>query len=79
MARVAASLTARGLAEEVRESAERMSRLVGAVKSYAYLDRGELVETDLHEGLETTLVVLGHELKHTRFRVVRDYDRSLPR
>ena len=56
-----------------------MSRLVGAVKSYAYLDRGELVETDLHEGLETTLVVLGHELKHTRFRVVRDYDRSLPR
>ena len=45
-----------------------MSELVGAVKSYAYMDRGELVEVDLHEGLETTLVVLGHKLKHTRDR-----------
>jgi signal transduction histidine kinase len=56
-----------------------MSQLVGAVKSYAYMDRGELVEVDLHEGLETTLVVLGHRLKHTEIDVVRDYDRSLPR
>ena len=39
--------------------------LVGAVKTYAYMDRGELVEVDLHEGLETTLAVLGHKLKHT--------------
>ena len=42
-----------------------MSKLVGAVKTYAYMDRGELVEVDLHEGLETTLAVLGHKLKHT--------------
>ena len=45
-----------------------MSSLVGAVKSYAYMDRGDVVEVDLHEGLETTLVVLGHKLKHTRSR-----------
>jgi signal transduction histidine kinase len=56
-----------------------MSRLVGAVKTYAYMDRGELVEVDLHEGLETTLVVLGHKLKHTSIQVVRDYDRALPK
>jgi signal transduction histidine kinase len=56
-----------------------MSGLVGAVKSYTYLDRGELVEVDVHEGLDTTLVVLGHKLKHTAIKVVRDYDRSLPR
>ena len=56
-----------------------MSGLVKAVKTYAYMDRGELVEVDLHEGLETTLVVLGHKLKHTSIEVVRDYDRSLPK
>jgi signal transduction histidine kinase len=56
-----------------------MSRLVGAVKTYAYMDRGDLVEVDLHEGIETTLVVLGHKLKHTAIAVVRDYDRSLPK
>ena len=62
---VAATLTARSLAAELQEATRRMSSLVGAVKTYAYMDRGELVEVDLHEGLETTLIVLGHRLKHT--------------
>jgi signal transduction histidine kinase len=76
---VAASLTAQKLAAELAESTQRMSALVGAVKSYAYMDRGELVETDIHEGLETTLTVLGHKLKHTQIEVVREYDRTLPK
>jgi signal transduction histidine kinase len=76
---VAATLTAGRLAAELEESTKRMSALVGAVKSYAYMDRGGLVEVDLHEGLETTLTVLGHKLKHTEIAVVRDYDRTLPR
>ena len=76
---VAASLNAQNLAAELAESTERMSALVGAVKSYAYMDRGELVETDIHEGLETTLTVLGHKLKHTEIELVRNYDRTLPK
>jgi signal transduction histidine kinase len=76
---VAASLTARELAAELCEATGRMSSLVSAVKTYAYMDRGELVEVDLHEGLDTTLKVLGHKLKHTAIEVVRDYDRDLPR
>src|SRR5467141_3531164 len=42
------------------------------------MDRGELVEVDLHDGLETTLTVLGYKLKHTAIAVERDYDRALP-
>ena len=38
---VAATLAAHGLAAELQESTRRMSSLVGAVKSYAYMDRGE--------------------------------------
>ncbi|MEA2385619.1 MAG: hypothetical protein QOH72_5590 [Solirubrobacteraceae bacterium] len=79
LAWVAATLTARALASELQESTARMSSLVGAVKTYAYMDRGGLVEVDLHEGIETTLVVLGHKLKHTSIEVVRDYDRTLPK
>jgi signal transduction histidine kinase len=75
----AATLTAHSLAAELQEATQRMSSLVGAVKSYAYMDRGDVVEVDLHEGLETTLIVLGHQLKHTAIQVVRDYDRSLPK
>jgi len=76
---VAASLTARSLAADLHDSASRMGDLVTAIKSYAYMDRGALVEVDIHEGLETTLVVLGHKLKHTSIDVARDYDRTLPK
>jgi len=75
---VAASLTAHGLAAELEESTDRMSKLVSSVKTYAYMDRGELVEVDVHEGLETTLAVLAHKLKHTAIKVERDYDKALP-
>ncbi len=76
---VAATLTAGRLSEELCESTARMSALVGAVKSYAYMDRGALVEVDIHEGLETTLTVLGYKLKHTSIALERDYDRALPK
>jgi signal transduction histidine kinase len=76
---VAATLTSEGLVAELKDSTQRMSDLVGAVKTYAYMDRGGVVEVDVHEGLESTLVIMGHKLKHTRIRIVRDYDRTLPK
>jgi signal transduction histidine kinase len=75
---VAASLTARGLAVDLLDSASRMGDLVKAIKAYAYMDRGELVQVDVHEGLKTTLVVLGYKLKHTSIQVVKQFDKSLP-
>jgi signal transduction histidine kinase len=76
---IAASLLARELAAELAESTERMSKLVGAVKTYAYMDRGGLVEVDLREGIDTTLTILGHKLKHTTIEVRREFDPDLPR
>ena len=71
---VAASLSARELANELAESTDRMSGLVKAVKKYAYMDRGELVPVDVRDGLETTITILGHKLKHTEIKVVRNYE-----
>ncbi|MEA2139441.1 MAG: hypothetical protein QOG56_2591, partial [Solirubrobacteraceae bacterium] len=76
---VAATLSADGLVAELQDSTQRMSQLVGAVKRYAYMDRGGLVEVDLHEGLDSTLVILAHKLKQTAIEVVRRYDRTLPK
>jgi signal transduction histidine kinase len=76
---IAASLTAQGLAAQIAESTDRMGKLVKAIKAYSFMDRGVLVETDIHEGLETTLVVLEHKRKHTSIEIRRDYDRSLPK
>jgi signal transduction histidine kinase len=76
---IAASLLARELAAELAESTERMSKLVAAVKTYAYMDRGGLLEIDVREGLDTTLTILGHKLKHTTIEVRREFDDDLPR
>jgi signal transduction histidine kinase len=78
LAWVTASLTARGLATELLESAERMSQLVKAVKVYAYMDRGDVVIADVHEGLESTLLMLGYKLKHSQVKIKRHYDKTLP-
>jgi signal transduction histidine kinase len=76
---IAATLSARGLVGELQESTRRMSDLVGAVKTYAYMDRGGVVEADIHDGLEATITVLRFKLKHTAIKIVRDYDRDLPK
>ncbi len=65
---IAASLTAQSLAAELAESTERMSDARQRGQAYAYMDRGELVETDVHEGLETTLIVLGPQAQAHRDR-----------
>jgi signal transduction histidine kinase len=75
---LAAAIAAHSLVGELRESTERMSSLVGAVKSYAYMDRGGAVQADIHEGLETTLTVLAHKLRNTQIEIKRDYHRALP-
>jgi signal transduction histidine kinase len=79
LAWVVATLSARGLTTELQESASRMSDLVGAIKTYSYMDRGELVQVDVREGIDATIKVLGHKLKHTKIDVRKDYDPTLPR
>ena len=72
------TLTANGLVDEIEQSSGRISNLVQAVKDYSYMDQAPLQEVDVHEGLESTLTILGHKLKQGVV-VTREYDRSLPR
>jgi signal transduction histidine kinase len=66
------------LLDEVGQSAERISEIVKAVKSYSYLDQAPIQEVDVHGGLDNTLVILRHKLKQG-VRVTRDYAANLPR
>ncbi|HET6940003.1 MAG TPA: ATP-binding protein [Nocardioides sp.] len=67
---VAASLTAGSLLGEVKESTQRVSNLVAAVRSYSQLDRAAVQRTDVRDGLRSTLTVLAHKLGEVS--VVRD-------
>jgi signal transduction histidine kinase len=69
---VSSSLSMTALLAEVKESTQRVSALVGAARSYSQLDRASIQQTDVVEGLQSTLMVLANRLKGVT--VVRDLD-----
>ena len=74
---VASTFSAATLLGEVKESTRRISELVAAVRSYSQLDRASMQHIDVTEGLESTLVMLGHKLRDG-VTVVRDYGADVP-
>jgi signal transduction histidine kinase len=65
------------LMDEIEEATGRISTLVAAVKQYSYMDSASRQDVDLHPGLDSTVVMLGHKLAGVE--VVREYDPALPR
>ncbi len=76
--RIASLLTISRLIGEIENSTKRISDLVRAIKEYSYMDQAAMQEIDVHQGLESTLTILGHRLK-SGIKVVREYDKNLPR
>ncbi|MBV8886929.1 MAG: cyclic nucleotide-binding domain-containing protein [Chroococcidiopsidaceae cyanobacterium CP_BM_RX_35] len=72
-----ATLTVVGLLQTLEYSTGRIHQLVEAVQGYSSLDAANLQAVDLHEGLESTLTILGHKLKRG-ITVIRDYADDLP-
>jgi len=72
-----ARLNLKSLVSQVEQSTARIAELVKAVKSYSYMDQSPMQEVDIHEGIESTLTMLGHKLKNVT--LVRAFDRSVPR
>jgi signal transduction histidine kinase len=64
------------LMSEIEDATTRVSTLVGAAKQYSQIDRAPFQVIDVHELLDSTLVMLNS--KFGEIEVVKDYDRSLP-
>ncbi|MFW5950621.1 MAG: ATP-binding protein [Gemmatimonadota bacterium] len=56
---------------------DRMVKIVDSLRTFGRVDRSELDLVDLHEGIESTLAIVNHELRG-HVQVVRDYG-DLPR
>lgn len=65
------------LLNEIEQSTTRIADLVGAIKSYTYMDQGPEQEVDIHKGLENTLTVLRHKMKDVE--IIREFAPNLPR
>jgi signal transduction histidine kinase len=66
------------LMDEINDSTTRISHLVDAAKQYSQLDRAPYQNADIHELLDSTLLMLSGKIG-SRIEVVKDYDRTLPK
>jgi signal transduction histidine kinase len=65
------------LIRSVGLGAGRISEIVKALKSYAYLDQAPVQNVDVHQGLEDTILILGNKLK-SGITIKREYAPNLP-
>ena len=76
---LAALIQAQNLARDIRAASGRITELVGSVKVYSHMDRaGDRERIDLREGIDSTLVMLGHKLKRKNITLERAYAPDLP-
>ncbi|MDJ0923625.1 MAG: ATP-binding protein [Acidimicrobiia bacterium] len=66
-----AKVEADTLVAQIETGATRLSAIVGALKSYSYLDRAETQDVDIRQGLDDTLLILNHKLSEIEVR--REY------
>jgi signal transduction histidine kinase len=76
--RFGATLAISRLLTDIEHSSCRISELVKAIKEYSFMDEAPRQEVDIAKGIESTLIMLNHKLKHG-ITVVRNYDPDLPR
>jgi signal transduction histidine kinase len=61
----------------IEHSADRVSKIVGALRSYTFLDQGAVQTVNLNAGLSDTLLMMNSVLEHG-FVLRRDLDPALP-
>ncbi|GLW14716.1 histidine kinase [Streptomyces sp. NBRC 13847] len=66
------------LMNEIEDSTTRVSTLVTAAKQYSQLDRAPHQVSDVHELLDSTLLMVSAKIG-PHLTVVKDYDRTLPK
>jgi signal transduction histidine kinase len=65
------------LMSEIEDTTTRISTLVGAAKQYSQLDRAAFLMVDVHDLLDSTLLMLSAKFG-AGIKIAKDYDRSLP-
>jgi len=53
-------------------ASEKITRIIQSLKSFAGLDEAKFQDVDIHDGLDSTLTLLHHEMKN-RIEIVKEY------
>ncbi|MEP7234712.1 MAG: ATP-binding protein [Ignavibacteriota bacterium] len=72
-------LTSDRLIKDLAEASERISKLVGAIKSHVHMDRADASEpTNIHTDIENTLTLMGYKLRDKNITVTREFSEDMP-
>ncbi len=73
------TLSLEKLIGEIRESADRISGLIKAVKGYSHMDRGSSMEpTDVRDGIRSTVMMLKFKIKQKGIVLDKTFSDDLP-
>jgi len=61
----------------IKSGSERVTTIVRRLRSFARLDEAELKTIDIHEGIEDTLTLIHHEIKH-HIKIEKNYGKIDP-
>ena len=76
---VAERIAADRMIDEIASATKRMSELVASIKTYSHMDRSsEHKPTDVREGLDNTITMIGHKIKANDIALERNYQDDLP-
>ncbi len=62
----------------IKEGASRTAEIVKGLRSFSRLDETELKNADIHEGIDSTLILLKSKIPEDRIRLIKDYDLTIP-
>lgn len=69
------------LLNSMRIGAERIQKIVVSLRNFSRMDEADMKTVDIHEGIESTLMILQNRLKakpdHSEISIIRDYE-TLP-
>ncbi len=62
----------------IKEGAARTAEIVKGLRSFSRLGETELKQADIHNGIDSTLILLNSKIDSERLTIVRDYDPTIP-
>lgn len=65
------------LLSSMKTGAERIREIVKSLRNFSRLDEAEMKEVDIHEGIDSTLLILHHRFKaksdHSKINIIKEY------
>lgn len=61
------------LMSSLKGGVDRIQEISNDMRNFSRMDQGRRIQVDIHQGIESSLVILQHRLKTNKIQVIKDY------